>query len=63
VRPGGAIKGKWRIPDGKGESGLYDIWSCEGGSPRLCRLRTASIEIVFGPPTDYPSRFLRVRRH
>jgi hypothetical protein len=27
VRPGRATKGKWRIPDGKGESGL-------------CRLRT-----------------------
>jgi hypothetical protein len=24
---------------------------------------TDDIRIVFGPPTDYPSRFLRGRRH
>jgi hypothetical protein len=60
----------------------------QGGSPRLCRLRTASvvpccnlvaltvaelddtalyftddIGIVFGPPTDYPVRFLRGRQY
>jgi hypothetical protein len=23
VRPGGATRGEWRIPDGKGESGLF----------------------------------------
>jgi hypothetical protein len=23
VRPGGATRGKWRVPDGKGESGLF----------------------------------------
>jgi hypothetical protein len=23
LRPGGATKGKWRIPDGKGESGIF----------------------------------------
>jgi hypothetical protein len=35
-RPGGATREKWRILDGKSESGLHDIWRSEGGSPRLC---------------------------
>jgi hypothetical protein len=28
---------------GRSESGPHDIRSSEGGSPRLCRLRTASV--------------------
>jgi hypothetical protein len=47
ARLDGAIRGKWRIPDGKSESGPHDIRSFEGGSPCLCRLRTTSV----GPPT------------
>jgi hypothetical protein len=43
ARLGGVTRGKWRIPDGKVENDLYDIRSSEGGSPRLCRLRTASV--------------------
>jgi hypothetical protein len=31
---------------GRSESGAHDIQSSEGGSPRLCRLMTASV----GPP-------------
>jgi hypothetical protein len=105
VRPGGATRGKWGILDGKDESGLMLDSELQGGSPHLCRLRTASvvpccnkhwvvywhirdlwgpanlvastvaelddtplyftddIGIVFGPPTDYPVRFSRGRRH
>ena len=40
VRLGGAIRGKWRILDGKVESGLMLDSELQGGSPRLCRLRT-----------------------
>jgi hypothetical protein len=29
---------------GRSESGMHDIWSSEGGSPHLCRLRTASVD-------------------
>jgi hypothetical protein len=36
--------GEYRM--GSSESGLHDIQSSEGGSPRLCRLRTMSV----GPP-------------
>jgi hypothetical protein len=43
MKPGGAIRGKWRILDGK-----EDEWSIinsehQGGSPRLCRLRPMSV--------------------
>jgi hypothetical protein len=31
---------KWRILDGKVESGLMSDSKLQGGSPRLCRLRT-----------------------
>jgi hypothetical protein len=43
VRPSGATRGKWGILDGKDESGLMLDSELQGGSPRLCRLRTASI--------------------
>jgi hypothetical protein len=43
VRPGGAIREKWGILDGKDESGLMSDLKLQGGSPRLCRLRTASV--------------------
>jgi hypothetical protein len=36
VRPGGAIRGKWGILDGKDESGLMSDSELQGGSPRLC---------------------------
>jgi hypothetical protein len=39
-RPGGATREKWRILDGKVESGLMSDLELQGGSPRLCRLRT-----------------------
>jgi hypothetical protein len=39
-RSGGATRGKWRILDGKVESGLMSNSELQGGSPRLCRLRT-----------------------
>jgi hypothetical protein len=42
-RPGGAIREKWRILDGKGESGLMSYSELQGGSPHLCRLSTASV--------------------
>jgi hypothetical protein len=40
VRPGGATRGKQRILDEKVESGLMSDSERQGGSPRLCRLRT-----------------------
>jgi hypothetical protein len=43
VRPGGATRGKWGILDGTDESGLMSDSELQGGSPRLCRLRTASV--------------------
>jgi hypothetical protein len=39
-RPGRATSGKWGILDGKVESGLMSDSELQGGSPRLCRLRT-----------------------
>jgi hypothetical protein len=42
-RLGGEIRGKWRILDGKDESGLMLDSELQGGSPRLCRLRTVSV--------------------
>jgi hypothetical protein len=42
MRLGGAIREKWEILDGKDESGLMLDSELQGGSPRLCRLRTAS---------------------
>jgi hypothetical protein len=39
-RGGAATRGKWRILDGKVESGLMSDSELQGGSPRLCRLRT-----------------------
>ncbi len=38
--PDGATRGKWGILDGKVESGLMSDSELQGGSPRLCRLRT-----------------------
>jgi hypothetical protein len=42
-RPGKATRGKWEILDGKVGSDLMLDSELQGGSPRLCRLRTASI--------------------
>jgi hypothetical protein len=39
-RPGGATREKWRILDGNVESDLMSDSELQGGSPRLCRLRT-----------------------
>jgi hypothetical protein len=36
ARPGGATRRKWRIPDGKCESGLMSYSKLQGGSPLLC---------------------------
>jgi hypothetical protein len=36
----GQLEGKWRILDGKVESGLMLDSELQGGSPRLCRVRT-----------------------
>jgi hypothetical protein len=33
---GGAIRGKWIIPDGMVIVVCFHIWSSEGGIPRLC---------------------------
>jgi hypothetical protein len=43
VTPGGATRGKWGILDEMDESGLMSDSELQGGSPRLCRLRTASV--------------------
>jgi hypothetical protein len=43
VRPGGTTKGKWEILDEEDESGLMSDTEPQGGSPRLCRLRTTSV--------------------
>jgi hypothetical protein len=43
LRPGVATRGKWRILDGKVESGLMSGSELQGGSPRLCQLRTESV--------------------
>jgi hypothetical protein len=51
-RPGGAIREKWRILNGKGESGLMSDSEPRGGSPHLCRLRTAPVEPC-GTSFDY----------
>jgi hypothetical protein len=40
ARPGGATREKWGILDGKVESGPMSDLKLQGGSPRLCRLRT-----------------------
>jgi hypothetical protein len=31
---------------GRSESGSFDIWSFNGGSPHLCRLRTDHLALV-----------------
>jgi hypothetical protein len=41
--PGGATRKKWRILDGKVESGLMSDLKLQDGSPRLCRLMTVSV--------------------
>jgi hypothetical protein len=43
MRPGGVTRGKWRILDGKDESGLISDSELQVGSPRLCRLRIMSV--------------------
>jgi hypothetical protein len=45
-RSGRATKGKWGILDGKVESGLMLDSELQGGSPRLCRLRTDRLALV-----------------
>jgi hypothetical protein len=42
-RPGGATRGKWAILDGEDESGLMSDSELQGGSSRLCQLRTTSV--------------------
>jgi hypothetical protein len=42
-RPDGATRGKWGILDGKVESGVLSDLELQGGSPCLCRLRTALV--------------------
>jgi hypothetical protein len=39
-RSGGTTRRKWGILDGKVESSLMSDSELQGGSPRLCRLRT-----------------------
>jgi hypothetical protein len=34
---------KWRILDGKGESGMMSDLKLQGGSPCQCRVRTVSV--------------------
>jgi hypothetical protein len=46
LRLGGATRGKWRILDGKVESGLMSDLELQGGSPHLCRLRTNCLALV-----------------
>jgi hypothetical protein len=43
MRPSGTNRGKWRIPDGKGESDLFLCSELRGGRLHLCWLRTASV--------------------
>jgi hypothetical protein len=52
LRPGRATKGKWRILDGKGESGMMSDSELQGSSPRLCQLRTTLIRPC-GTSFDY----------
>jgi hypothetical protein len=40
MRPGGAIRGLCRIPNGKGDSSLFSCSELWSDSPRLCWLRT-----------------------
>jgi hypothetical protein len=40
------MSGLWRILDGKDESGLMSDLELQGGSPRLCRLRTDHLALV-----------------
>jgi hypothetical protein len=46
VRPVGATREKWGILDGKVEIGLMSDSELQGGSPRLCRLRTDRLASV-----------------
>jgi hypothetical protein len=46
MRPGGATREKWRIPDKKGESGQFLYSSSEVSNPRLYRLRTDHLALV-----------------
>jgi hypothetical protein len=39
VRPAGATRGKWRILDGKDESGLMSDSELHGGSPPLVSIK------------------------
>jgi hypothetical protein len=41
-----ATRGLWRIPDGKGESGMFSCLELRGGSPRPCQLRTDPLTLV-----------------
>jgi hypothetical protein len=52
LRSDGAIRGKWRILDGKNESGLMLDSKLQGGSLRLCRLRTTTVG-PYGTSFDY----------
>jgi hypothetical protein len=56
----GPIRGIWRIPDGKGESGLFLCSELQGGSPCPCRLRTDHLASV--SKFDYVLRQARFMR-
>jgi hypothetical protein len=42
----GPIRGLWRIPDGKGESGLFSCSELRRDSAGTCRLRTDRLALV-----------------
>jgi hypothetical protein len=46
VRLGGATRRKWRLLDGKVESGQISDSELQGGSPRLCQLRIDHLALV-----------------
>jgi hypothetical protein len=46
LRLGGATRGKWRILDGKVESGLMSDSELQCGSPHFCRLITDRLALV-----------------
>jgi hypothetical protein len=49
LRPGGATRGKWSIIRWEGRGVVCGYSRLQGGSPRLCRLRT----VRSGPLNEY----------
>jgi hypothetical protein len=45
MRPGWAIREKWKISDEKGESDMFLCLEFQMLQPRLCQLRTVSVEL------------------